>query len=172
MKLLGAVLAGGQSRRFGSDKAQAMLGPATLLNHAVAALRPQCDRIVIVGRENGPVAAIPDRPRPGLGPLGGITGALAYAAREGFDAVLTVPVDCFRLPANLRDLLAPPPAFFTAQPVIGLWPVQALPLLDALLSEEDDRSVRGFARRIGARAVASDVDLPNINRASDLDRFT
>jgi len=85
--------------------------------------------------------------------------------------VLTVPVDCVRLPANLRDLLAPPPAFLAAQPVIGLWPVQALPLLDALLSEEDDRSVRGFARRIGARAVENDVDLPNINRPSDLDRF-
>ncbi len=171
MKLLGAVLAGGQSRRFGSDKAQALLGGTTLLDHAVAALRAQCHRIVIVRRESGPDPAIPDRPRPGLGPLGGIAGALAYAAREGFDAALTVPVDCFRLPANLRDLLAPPPAFFAAQPVIGLWPVQALPLLDALLSEEDDRSVRGFARRIGARAVESDIDLPNINRPSDLDRF-
>ncbi|MGN6290566.1 MAG: molybdenum cofactor guanylyltransferase [Sphingopyxis terrae] len=171
MRLLGAVLAGGQSRRFGSDKAQALLGGTTLLDHAVAALNPQCDRIVIVGRENGPVAAIPDRPQPGLGPLGGIAGALAYAAREGFDAVLTVPVDCVRLPANLRDLLAPPPASLAAQPVIGLWPVQALPLLDALLSEEDDRSVRSFARRIGARAVESDVDLPNINHPSDLDRF-
>ncbi|HRE35184.1 MAG TPA: molybdenum cofactor guanylyltransferase [Sphingopyxis terrae] len=171
MRLLGAVLAGGQSRRFGSDKAQARLGGTTLLDHAVAALNPQCDRSVIVGRENGPVAAIPDRPQPGLGPLGGIAGALAYAASEGFDAVLTVPVDCVRLPANLRDLLAPPPASLAAQPVIGLWPVQALPLLDALLSEEDDRSVRSFARRIGARAVESDVDLPNINHPSDLDRF-
>ncbi|OJW23900.1 MAG: molybdenum cofactor guanylyltransferase [Sphingopyxis sp. 65-8] len=171
MRLLGAVLAGGQSRRFGSDKAQARLGGTTLLDHAVAALNPQCDRSVIVGRENGPVAAIPDRPQPGLGPLGGIARALAYAASEGFDAVLTVPVDCVRLPANLRDLLAPPPASLAAQPVIGLWPVQALPLLDALLSEEDDRSVRSFARRIGARAVESDVDLPNINHPSDLDRF-
>ena len=171
MRLLGAVLAGGQSRRFGSDKAQARLGGTTLLDHAVAALNPQCDRSVIVGRENGPVAAIPDRPQPGLGPLGGIAGALAYAASEGFDAVLTVPVDCVRLPANLRDLLAPPPASLAAQPVIGLWPVQALPLPDALLSEEDDRSVRSFARRIGARAVESDVDLPNINHPSDLDRF-
>ncbi|MEL0154684.1 molybdenum cofactor guanylyltransferase [Sphingopyxis sp.] len=171
MRLLGAVLAGGQSRRFGSDKAQARLGGTTLLDHAVAALNPQCDRIVIVGRENGPVAAIPDRPQPGLGPLGGIAGALAYAASEGFDAVLTVPVDCLRLPANLRDLLAPPPALLAAQPVIGLWPVRALLLLDALLSEEDDRSVRSFARRMGARAVESDVDLPNINHPSDLDRF-
>lgn len=171
MRLLGAVLAGGQSRRFGSDKAQALLGGTTLLDHAVAALNPQCDRIVIVGRENGPVAAIPDRPQPGLGPLGGIAGALAYAASEGFDAVLTVPVDCVRLPANLRDLLAPPPASLAAQPVIGLWPVQALPLVDALLGEEDDRSVRSFARRIGARAVESDVHLPNINHPSDLDRF-
>ena len=171
MRLLGAVLAGGQSRRFGSDKAQALLGGTTLLDHAVAALKPQCDQIVIVGRENGRVAAIPDRPQPGLGPLGGIAGALSYAANEGFDAVLTVPVDCVRLPANLRDLLAPPPASLAAQPVIGLWPVQALPLLDALLGEEDDRSVRSFARRIGARAVESDVDLPNINHPSDLDRF-
>src|SRR3546814_3555756 len=40
VKTLGAVLAGGRSSRFGSDKALAMLGGRTLLDHAQAALRP------------------------------------------------------------------------------------------------------------------------------------
>lgn len=172
MKTLGAVLAGGQSRRFGSDKALAMLAGRPLLDHALTALRPHCDRLLIVGRESDVMASAPDRPAPGLGPLGGIAGALAFAAAHGFDAVLTIPVDCPRLSGELVTLLAPPPALLAAQPVIGLWPVTALTALDAQLADGGDRSVRAFAHRIGARAVAGEFDLPNINRPEDLDGLT
>lgn len=56
--------------------------------------------------------------------------------------------------------------------MIGLWPVTALTALDAQLADGDDRSVRAFAHRIGARAVAGDFDLPNVNRPEDMDRLT
>jgi molybdopterin-guanine dinucleotide biosynthesis protein A len=78
--ILGAVLAGGQSSRFGSDKALAELDGRTLLARAVEALQAQCDAVVVVGREDAPVPTLPDRPRPGMGPLGGIAAALHHAA--------------------------------------------------------------------------------------------
>jgi molybdopterin-guanine dinucleotide biosynthesis protein A len=165
--MLGAVLAGGRSSRFGSDKAVAMLGERSLLDHAVAALVPHCDAVVVVGR-----GEIADWPRPDMGPLGGIAGALIHATDQGFDQLLTAPVDCVRLPGDLRALLEPAPAFLETQPVIGLWPVAALRDLRAMLEDAGDLAVKAFARRIGARAVQSDFVPPNVNSIADLDRLT
>lgn len=167
MRTLGAVLAGGRSSRFGSDKALATLDGQTLLDHAMTALHPHCDLVIVVGR--GEVA---DWPRPDMGPLGGIAGALMHAANAGFDRVLTAPVDCVRLPDNLRALLEPAPAFLETQPVIGLWSVTALNELRAMLEDGSDLAVKAYARRIGARAVQSDFVPPNVNSAADLDRLT
>ena len=166
MKTLGAVLAGGRSSRFGSDKALAMLDGRSLLDHAVGALRPHCDAVVVVGRDK-----TADWPRPDMGPLGGIAGALIHAMVEGFDQLLTAPVDCVRLPDDLHALLEPAPAFLETQPVIGLWPVTALTELRTMLEDEGDLAVRAYARRIGARLVASDFVPPNVNNAADLDRL-
>ncbi|MGN7931033.1 molybdenum cofactor guanylyltransferase [Sphingopyxis sp. 22461] len=166
MTTLGAVLAGGRSSRFGSDKALAMLDGRTLLDHALAALRPHCDAVIVVGR-----GEIADWPRADMGPLGGIAGALIHAADQGFDRVLTAPVDCVRLPADLRTILEPAPAFLETQPVIGLWPVASIDDLRAILEDGHDLAVRAYARRIGARAVSSDFVPPNINSAADLDRL-
>lgn len=166
MTTLGAVLAGGRSSRFGSDKALAMLGGRTLLDHAVAALGPHSDAVVVVGR-----GEIADWPRGDMGPLGGIAGALIHAAETGFDRVLTAPVDCVRLPADLGVLLEPAPAFLATQPVIGLWPVSALGELKAMLEAGGDLAVRAYAWRIGARAVQSDFVPPNINSHTDLERL-
>lgn len=167
MRTLGAVLAGGRSSRFGSDKALAMLGGRTLLDHAVAALAPHCDAVVVVGRED-----VADWPRADMGPLGGIAGALIHAEDRGFGQVVTAPVDCVRLPADLRALLEPGPACLETQPVIGLWPVSALGELRAMLEDGSDLAVRAYARRIGARAVASDFVPPNINSTADLESLT
>src|SRR3546814_5979047 len=84
-----------------------MLGGRTLLDHAQAALRPHCDALIVVGRGEG----LADWPQPDMGPLGGVAGALRHAASEGFDQLLTAPVDCLRLPPDLRALLEPAPAF-------------------------------------------------------------
>jgi molybdopterin-guanine dinucleotide biosynthesis protein A len=167
VKTLGAVLAGGRSSRFGSDKALAMLGGRTLLDHAAATLRPHCDAVLVVGR-----GEIVDWPRPDMGPLGGIAGALIHAADRGYDQLLTAPVDCVRLPGDLRALLEPAPSFLETQPVIGLWPVAALRDLRAMLEDAGDLAVKAFARRIGARAAASDFVPPNVNSTADLDRLT
>lgn len=168
MRTLGIVLAGGQSRRFGSDKAVAMLRGRTLLDHAIDALRPFCEALAIAGRASPDLMSIDDRPHPGLGPLGGLAGALAYANDKGFAQVLSISVDCVWLPPDILRLLDPAPSCLAGQPVIGLWPAAALVDLDAELAGDGGRSVRAFAARIGARAVVGDFAPPNINTPADL----
>ena len=161
--ILGAVLAGGLSSRFGSDKALAALGGQTLLARAVAALETQCDSVIVVGRGD-----MHDRPRPGMGPLGGINAALHHAASEGFSAVLTCGVDCGGLGPDARAELAPAPAYVADQPVIGLWPASAAPALDAFLASDAKHSMRAFAAMIGARPVTLSARTANINTREDL----
>ena len=166
--ILGLVLAGGQSSRFGSDKALAEIDGHSLLALAADRLSGWCDQVVIAGREAGPAPCLPDWPRPGMGPLGGIAAALRLAQDEGYDAVLCCGVDSPGLPDDLPDLLAPAPACLAAQPVVGLWPVSAVPVLEAILTSEGRHSMRQFAEAIGARTVVIDQVPHNINTPEDL----
>jgi molybdenum cofactor guanylyltransferase len=171
VKTLGAILAGGKALRFGSDKAEAMLRGRPLIEHAIDALRLHCDALVIVGRRSPLAPSVDDWPEPGMGPLGGLGGALDYALRHGFDQVLTSPVDCVRLPADLRAPLDPAPSCLADQPVIGLWPARAAGALEELLFSDARHSVYGFAERIGARMVKPATPPANVNTPEDLDRL-
>lgn len=168
--ILGCVLAGGLSTRFGSDKALAELHGQSLLARAVDALSGWCERVVVVGRTVAPAPCLPDWPRSGMGPLGGLAAALHLAADEGYAAVLSIGVDTAGLPDDLPALLAPGPAYVAAQPVIGLWPVSASPELDALLESEAKHSMRALAGLIGARGVSLPSEPENINTPEDLVR--
>lgn len=162
--LLGAVLAGGQARRFGSDKAAAMLNGRSLLDHATAALAPHVGTVVICGR-----GALPDRPHAGLGPLGGIAAALRHAADHGFDAVLTIACDTPHLPpAILAALLDHPIAYAAEAPTVARWPAALADALDAHLAGGGDRSIRRWAASVGAVAVAPGEIVSNINTPADL----
>lgn len=167
---LGCVLAGGESRRFGSDKALAMLGGETLLARAVAMLAGPCAAVVIAGREAAPAPVVADWPHAGLGPLGGLAGALRAAEGQGFDAVLSVGVDSLELP-DLADILSPGPACLAAQPVVGLWPVATLGVLTAILTGGERRSMLHFADRCWARLVELAVPPVNVNTPEDLARL-
>jgi molybdenum cofactor guanylyltransferase len=170
--ILGAVLAGGQSSRFGSDKALADLGGQTLLARAVATLEAQCDAVVVVGRDTAPVPVgvqfLADWPRPGMGPLGGIAAALRHAQAAGYDAVMTCAVDSVGLGADALEQLSPPPAYCASQPVIGLWPAAAAPEIEAIITGDGKHSMFAFAQAIGARAVQLSSIPANINTPADL----
>jgi molybdopterin-guanine dinucleotide biosynthesis protein A len=170
--ILGAVLAGGQSSRFGSDKALAEFRGHTLLAHAVDTLSGWCEHVVVVGRGTAPAPTLPDWPRAGMGPLGGIAAALHHARDEDYEFLLTCGVDSVALPDNLPELLAPAPAFLAAQPIIGLWPVtgsaSAVRTIEAILHDEGPHSLKRFTPALGARPVKSRVDPANINTQADL----
>jgi molybdopterin-guanine dinucleotide biosynthesis protein A len=173
MRILGAVLAGGRSSRFGSDKAAALIDGKPMLDWVVDALAPQVDDVIICGREFAGRLCVPDHPAPDLGPLGGLSAALRHAAANGFDAVLSTPCDTPRIPADLRVQLGEPGDGVVVQglPVIGLWPARLHDALDDFLAEGGSRAIGAWAARAGARCVAL-RDLPaNVNRPEDLDRL-
>lgn len=175
MRLLGAVLAGGRSSRFGSDKAlAAMPDGRTLLEAAAAAIAPHVEAVVICGRRAEPWRSLADRPAPDLGPLGGLNAALHHAVGQGYDAVLTTGCDMPVYPAALAEaLVGDSAAVLKGQQLAGFWPVTLAPELDAHLAEANNRSIFGWIDRIGARVVERpELVLPNINRPEDLEKFT
>jgi molybdopterin-guanine dinucleotide biosynthesis protein A len=167
---LGAVLAGGLSSRFGSDKALALYRGAPMIDHAAALLRDFADEVVIVGGERDGYPSIPDLPAPGLGPLGGVCGALAHARLHGFETVLTVPCDTPDLPPGaLTALIASgAPSFLEALPVVGLWLARDVGGLASHLASGGRRSVQGWARACDATAVTVAETWTNVNRPEDL----
>jgi molybdopterin-guanine dinucleotide biosynthesis protein A len=126
---LGAVLAGGRSSRFGSDKRQARFRGETLLFRSVRMLSAVCDEVVVVGggrelriliAEAFPVAApssdpdskwiavpdvIPDRHR-GIGPLGGLHSALVAAREREMAGVIVLGCDMPLVTSGLLSVIA------------------------------------------------------------------
>ena len=170
MTILGAVLAGGRSRRFGSDKGIAAWRGVSLIEHSLAAIRPFADAVVVCGRDWPDQGSLPDRPRPGLGPLGGLNAALTYAASHGYDRVLCVPCDTPVLsPELLRELINSGGAAFAAEaPVVSVWPAALSGLLENHMQTSNDRSMKGWAAVVGAEQITAGP-VANINYRTDLD---
>ncbi len=155
--ILGVVLAGGQSSRFGSYKALApWRGKKPLSLYAVDNIAGQADAVVIAGREEGPALCIPDWPEPGMGPLGGIAAGLRHAEANGFDSIMTCGVDSPDVSQIELSKLYPPPCYLADQPVIGHWPLSAVRVVETILRSDSKHSMREFAEAIGARGVKSD----------------
>jgi molybdopterin-guanine dinucleotide biosynthesis protein A len=167
--ILGAVIAGGRSTRFGSDKAEALLGGTPLIEHAAAAIRAHIHAIVLVGRDREGWPSLADRPRVGLGPLGGIAAALHHAAERGYPKVLTIGCDMPTVPASLlAALIDQAPAYCREAPILGCWPASLAPMLDAYVEHDAKRSIRGWAEHVEAMAIETPIQLANINTPADL----
>lgn len=139
-----------------------------MIDRVAAALTAQCDAVVVCGREEAGFTCLPDWPEAGLGPLGGLAAALRHAEAGGFTHVLSAGVDVPDLPHDLAAMLAGKgAAIVESQPVVGLWPVAALPALEAFLGK-GGRGLYRFAERIGARRVVLARPLMNVNRPEDL----
>lgn len=168
-RIFGAVLAGGRSSRFGSDKADATIRGMPLVERAADAIGMVEAMAVVGGPPRANLAHLPDLPRPGLGPLGGIAGALVHARSRGMDAVLTIACDTPAVPSEvIGALLRRGPSYVEDAPTLGYWPVGLADPLLAWLDREGDRSIRRWARSVGALPIVADVAIPNVNTPEDL----
>ena len=81
--ILGVVLAGGKSQRFGEDKSQVKLHGKILINYIVSEIIDQFNEILIVTNNNiefinsDKISKTKDL-KEGLGPLGGIFTAMRW----------------------------------------------------------------------------------------------
>ncbi|ONF96904.1 molybdenum cofactor guanylyltransferase [Sphingomonas jeddahensis] len=167
--VLGAIMAGGEARRFGSDKALALFEGRPLIDHVATGLRGQTDAVVVVGRHHGGLTSVADRPARGLGPLGALAGALHWAQANGFAAVLSAPCDVPLLPDDLAMRLAGEgAAYVDGLPVLGWWPSVLADDLAEWLAADRPRAVRQWAAAVGARLVVLEGLPANVNTQEDL----
>lgn len=125
-----AILAGGENRRFGSNKALAPWFTGHVIDAAVQAAMVACQEVIIIANEPEPYSysGLPVFPDilPGLGPLAGLQSALRHAKAE---RVLLLGCDMPLLNSELLDLMWKIP---TWAPVVipvtpqGLEPLHAI----------------------------------------------
>lgn len=188
---LGAILAGGASRRFGRPKALAELGGRSLAERVRDALRAVLPDVVLVGTLPGLAEhlALPARTdrEAGRGPLGGIETALAWAEEEGRPGALCLACDLpFIAPALLEHLLRRAAGGAEAvvpesggrrgvEPLCGFYSTAALPAIRAAL-EAGEQSVFRVLEALRTERVplaevqrfgAPDVLFLNLNTPAD-----
>lgn len=99
---LGLILAGGASKRFGTNKALVHLDGRPIVAHVVQRAAPQVDGLVLNAAEDDAATGLPVVPdlAPGEGPLGGWLAGLAYAKQQGFSLMATFACDTPHFPAD------------------------------------------------------------------------
>ncbi len=180
--VLGAVLAGGASRRMGTDKSLVDVAGSPLAARAAAALTAAgCDPVVVVGGDAARLGelglrVVADR-CPGEGPLDGIVRALELASGS---AAVVVACDMPQLsPATIAALVSALAAADGAldvvvarsqrrEPLCAVWAVRALPVL----IEAFDHGERAVHRVLEGLAVGevgvADEQVRNVNTPADL----
>jgi len=192
VKIVGLLLAGGQSRRMGGgDKALRVIGGVSLLQRVIERLQPQVETLVL--NANGDPArfagfgltVVPDSVPGFAGPLAGVLAGLDWTADHcpNCTHVVSVATDAPFLPRDLvsrllRDMeksgaeLACAASGGQPHPVIGLWPVRLREDLRRAIVDETVRKVDVWTAR-HRLAVVPFPDEPidpffNANRPEDL----
>lgn len=170
--VLGALLAGGQSRRYGGEpKALAKVAGETIAGRAIRALGAAADRVVIVANEPQLYQPLglevrPDL-RPGLGALGGIHTAVAWAQESGCRGALVAACDMpFLSPELLQRLVegsganeVVAPASDSRrglEPLCAYYGVECRSAIEAAL-DRGDRHVISFFPQVQIRALPAEV---------------
>jgi molybdopterin-guanine dinucleotide biosynthesis protein A len=190
--MAGLVLAGGRSRRFGGEKAGALLGGRPLVRIALDRTAADCWPLAVSAARGseaerlGSAAGaeiLHDADGAPDGPLAGILAGMAWARREQAALLATLPCDLPLAPRGLfltlRAALRPQDGAAVARTPDGL---QALCLvtrtdrhesLAALLAGGLHPPVREWLASIGAREVLFDDPAPfaNVNTRQDLERL-
>lgn len=181
--IAGLIYAGGESTRFGGNKAEAPLCGRRLIEHVAERLGPQVATLAVAG----PVCVtnvktLGDGAHVGKGPLAGLLVGLRWASDlPGINWLVTAPCDVPVLPTNLVALLA---KNLTDTPRVlnieerwqtgcALWPTSAYAIIEELLIAGEDLSLHAALKQLHAKTVEAcptslDGAFTNINTRDDL----
>jgi molybdenum cofactor guanylyltransferase len=185
--VVGVVIAGGRSVRFGGEKAAAQLAGKPLLLWAAGRLARSCLSVAVNARPGTEAEALAraaglpllhDAQGDAAGPLAGVKVGLAWAREQGASALAVSPCDVPLLPDDLfvRLVAAAGPGAAMAetsdgdQPLCAVWPVSALAKLTAALANGAHPPTWLMLESVGAARVRfpeSDA-FANINTRADL----
>ena len=187
--VLGVVLAGGKSQRFGEDKSQVKLGDKILIDYILSEIIDEFNEVLVVSnnsinfRKSKKISLIQDFKKD-LGPLGGVLTAMKWVKdnNKDYQWISTFPVDTpFFKNQILKDFLKKidqeeDKLFFiksnnTRHNIFGIWSID---LIDKL--EEDlirgERKVEFWANSVGVKNIEMEFDNKdpffNINTKEDL----
>ena len=191
--ILGVVLAGGKSQRFGQDKSQVKLNNKLLIDYILSEVIDEFKEILIVCNKNikyiqsEKISIIPDF-REGLGPLGGVLSAMKWIKEENkkYKWISTFPSDTpfftkrelkiFYSNVNVKQNKL----FFIKNKearhnIFGLWSLDLMDQLEIDL-EKGERKVENWANSIGVSTVNINYEKKdpffNINTKEDLEKAT
>ena len=185
--ILGVVLAGGKSKRFGEDKSEVKLGDKTLLEHTLDKIKSKFNTIIIVSNNKiiKNYITIKDCIEGQLGPLVGALSAMKWIKKNNYSYnwIVTFPcdtpffnisiIDKFIKVSKLNDSLL----YFAKSAekrhnIFGLWSVKLIETLEKDIIENNHRKVEKWANKIGVKTVNIPYDnidpFFNINTKDDL----
>ena len=190
--ILGVVLAGGKSERFGDDKTAAKLGNKSLLDHAIEKIEKKFHEILIISNNEKLVSikknvfSKKDLIEGHLGPLVGVLSAMEWIKKnnKNYNWIATFPCDTPFFDENLVDKIIDCPKnsskklFFLKSGnrrhnIFGLW---SLELKNILLEDinKGHRKVEEWANKIGSEIIEinheNDYNFLNINTKEDLEK--
>jgi molybdenum cofactor guanylyltransferase len=191
--IAGIILAGGHSRRMGTDKASLPFGPELLLQRIVRIVRQVTSPVIVVSQQGRALPALPhgiaiahDK-SPNRGPLEGLAAGLRAIQNSspevdalfitGCDTPLLTPAFINRM-TELLDLphdAAVPIQDNVPQPLAGVYRPKILPVVDQLLVDNRlslrdllDHLVVRFVPPDELRSVDPDLQsLRNLNTPAD-----
>ena len=176
--ILGTVLAGGKSQRFGEDKSQVMLEGKLLIDYILSEISSVFREILVVSNnkidfKNSEKISIIEDFKKGLGPLGGVLSAMKWVKENNKDYkwISTFPADT---PFFKKEILQKfygeieiekSRLFFiksnkTRHNIFGLWSIDLLDKLEEDLNK-GDRKVELWANSVGVKVI--DMDFKNID---------
>ena len=176
--ILGTVLAGGKSQRFGEDKSQVMLEGKLLIDYILSEISSEFREILVVSNnkidfKNSEKISIIEDFKKGLGPLGGVLSAMKWVKEnnKNYEWVSTFPADT---PFFKKEILQKfykeieikkSRLFFiksnkTRHNIFGLWSIDLLDKLEEDLNR-GDRKVELWANSVGVKVI--DMDFKNID---------
>ena len=177
-KILGVVLAGGKSQRFGQDKSQVKLNGKILIDYILSEIIDEFKETLIVTNQSisfmssKKITIIEDFKK-GLGPLGGVLSAMKWIKdnNKEYSWISTFPADTpFFTKKELKifynDIKIENNKLFfikdknTRHNIFGLW---SLDLMDQLETDlyNGERKVEIWANSIGVSTV--NIEYKNIN---------
>ena len=168
--ILGVVLAGGKSQRFGEDKCQVKLGDKLLIDYILSEIIDEFKEVLLISNNkikyiNSNKISLVEDTKKGLGPLGGILTAMKWIKEnnKSYKWISTFPSDTpFFKKKILNNFLEEikdyeGKLFFinsnnTRHNIFGLWSIDLLERLEKDL-DNGERKVEMWANKIDVKSI-------------------
>ena len=190
--ILGIILAGGKSSRFGEDKSTVKLGNKTLLDHTVNKIENEFNEILVISNnkelnfKNKKIQVLEDCIEGQLGPLVGILTAMKWVKenKKNYRWVASFPCATPFFDINLTNKLklktnntSKKLIFLNSEKkrhnIFGAWSIDLIEILENDL-KKNFRKVEIWADKIGYESINVNIEkfdkFLNINTKKDFEK--